>query len=84
LPGRTPREAVEAFIDPLKDILSCVARAKIVLSHDGWGMVGKIHALTVNQDQPITLQCQPRLLLKIGMLYEIVRTEDRPERGPGG
>jgi hypothetical protein len=32
-------------------------------------VVGKIHALTVNRDQPITLKCRPVLLLKIGMLY---------------
>jgi hypothetical protein len=69
-------------VEPLKDIVSCVARAKINLSHGGWGVVGKIHALTVNRDQPITLKCRPVLLLKIGMLYEIIRTEDRPERGP--
>jgi hypothetical protein len=42
LPGRTPREAVNAFVEPLKDIVSCVARAKINLSHGGWGVVGKI------------------------------------------
>jgi hypothetical protein len=81
LPGRTPREAVDAFLQPLQDALSCVARAKICLSHDGRGMVGKIHGLTVNNDQPITLKGRPTLLLKLGMLYEIVRTEDKPERG---
>ncbi len=69
-------------MEPLKDIVSCVATAKINLSHDGWGMAGKIHALTVNRDQPITLKCRPALLLKIGVLYEIIRTEDKPERGP--
>jgi hypothetical protein len=70
-----------AFLEPLKDTLSCVARAKIMLSHDGWGMSGRIHGLTVNNDQPIELRCQPRLLLKVGMLYEIVRTQDAG-RGP--
>jgi hypothetical protein len=29
LPGRNPREAVEAFLDPLKDSVACIARAKI-------------------------------------------------------
>ena len=66
---------------PIKDSLSCVAKAKICLSHDGRAMIGKIHGLTVNNDQPITLKGKQALLLKIGMLYEIVRTEDRPERG---
>jgi hypothetical protein len=81
LPGRTPREAVVAFLEPLKDTLSCIARAKITLSRDGWGMIGRIHGLTLNKDQPVTLKCQPTLLLRLGMLYEIVRTEERPERG---
>lgn len=45
-------------------------------------MAGKIPALTVNRDQPIALKCRPALLLQIGMLYEIIRTEDKPERGP--
>jgi hypothetical protein len=82
LPGRNPREAVDAFLEPLKDIVSCVARAKIMLSRDGRGMTGRIHALTVNNDQPIALQCgQPRVLLKIGMWYEIVRAGERTEHG---
>ena len=81
MPGRTPREAVGAFIDPLKDSLSCIARAKITLSHDGWGSVGTINGLTLNNDQPVQLTCQPRLLLRISMLYEIIRTDD-PARGP--
>lgn len=73
---------MDAYVEPLKDIVSCVARAKITLSHDGWGMAGKIHAFTVNNERPIELRSRPKLLLRIGMLYEIVRTEDRPERGP--
>jgi hypothetical protein len=85
LPGRNPREAVGAFLDPLKDTLSCVARAKITLSHDGWGGTGQIHGLTVNNDRPVELKrrSQPLLLLRIGMQYEIVRNERDPgERGP--
>ena len=81
MPGRTPREAVDAFLDPLKDILSCVAKAKITLSRDGWGGTGKIHGLTVNNDRPVGLKCQPVLLLRISMNYEIVRTERDKDRG---
>lgn len=44
-------------------------------------MEGKIHALTLNGDRPIVLKGKPELLLKIGMLYEIVRTQERTERG---
>jgi hypothetical protein len=68
-------------VEPLKDIVSCVARAKINLSHGGWGVVGKIHALTVNRDQPITLKCRPVLLLKIGMLYDAPCATERTWSG---
>ena len=53
-----------------------MARAKITLSPGGWGEIGKTHALTVNEDQPIKLKCRPTLLLRVGMLYEIVRTSE--------
>jgi hypothetical protein len=84
LPGKTPRGAVEAFIDPLKDTLSCVAHAKITLSPGGWAETGKIHGLTVNDDQPVKLrrrQRGPVLMLRVQMLYEIIRTEE-PDRPP--
>jgi hypothetical protein len=57
-----------------------LARAKITLSPGGWAETGKTHALTVNEEQPVKLKCRPVLLLRIGMLYEIVRTSesDRP------
>jgi len=74
LPGRDPREAVDAFLEPLRDTLSCIARAKITLSPGGWGETGRVHALTVNYDQPIKLKCRPGLMLRVGMLYELVRT----------
>jgi hypothetical protein len=81
LPGRDPREAVEAFLEPLKDTISCVAKAKIILSHDGWGGIGRVHALTVNNDQPVKLKCRPTLMLRVTMHYEIVRTKE-PDRPP--
>jgi len=44
-------------------------------------MTGKIHGLSLNKDNPVTLKCHSSLLLRVNMLYEIVRTDD-PERGP--
>jgi hypothetical protein len=53
-----------------------------VLSPGGRDVTGKIHALTVNNDKPITLRCDRlRLLLKVGMKYEIIRNELTPEAG---
>ena len=80
MPGKTPRQAVEAFIDPLKDTLSCVAHAKITLSLGGWAETGKIHGLTVNNDEPVKLQRRqhrgPILMLRAQMKYEIIRTKE--------
>ncbi|WP_300604591.1 hypothetical protein [Trebonia sp.] len=73
---------MSAFLEPIGDTVACIAKAKINLSPNGRAMVGKIHALTLNDDQPITLKCRPVLLFKVRMQYEIVRTEHEPERGP--
>jgi len=80
LPGRNPLEATGSFLGPLKDTISCVVRAKITLSTGGRAETGKTHALSLNNDQPVSLKCRPALMLRVGMLYEIVRTAeaDRP------
>ena len=70
-----------AFLEPIQEAVSCVAKAKIILSPGGRGTTGRIHALTLNDGKPIALKCQPELLLGIGMRYEIVRMEGRTERG---
>ncbi len=36
MPGKNPREAVDAFVEPLKDIVSCVATAKIKPERGPW------------------------------------------------
>jgi len=72
LPGRSPREAVDDFLEPLKDTLACIARAKFTLSRDGRSQRGKTHALILNKDEPVKLKCNPVLMLRVGMHYEIV------------
>jgi hypothetical protein len=81
LPGRTPTEAVTAFLLPIQEAVACVARAKITLSPNGRAMTGRIHALALNDGTPVALKCKPVLLLEIGMLYEIVRAQERTDRG---
>jgi hypothetical protein len=73
---------VNAFLEPIGEAVACVAKSKINLSPNGRAMVGKIHALTLNDDKPITLKCKPVLLFRVRMQYEIVRTEHQTERGP--
>ena len=82
MPGRNPREAVEAFLEPLRDTISCVAKAKIILSKGGLAEPGSVHALVLNDDEPVKLKCRPAdLRLRVSMQYEIVRGED-PDRPP--
>lgn len=65
-------------MEPIKDTLSCVARAKVTLSAGGWGRVGVVHALTVNNNDPLRLRGTP-LLLRVRMQYEIVRVDETGE-----
>lgn len=74
MPGRTPQEAVRAFLTPLEDTIACVAKAKILLSKDGQAKTGKIHGLTLNGDRAVELKGPAHLLLKVRMQYEIVPT----------
>ncbi len=48
MPGATPYEAVEAFRTPIEKALSCLGRAKIVLSPGGQADTTKSHNWSVN------------------------------------
>lgn len=73
MPGRTPAEAVAAFLDPFKVALSCVAQAKITLSPGGRGTLGQVHAWTINDGTGADIGYGLRLTAT--MRYEIVSTE---------
>jgi hypothetical protein len=75
LPGRTPKEAVDGFLGPLKDTLSCIARAKFTLSEGGYNTPGRIHALALNKNEPIKLR-GPKFLFKLQMSYEIIPVDE--------
>ncbi len=78
MPGKTPSQAVDAFLRPLDRAISCVSR--IPLHADGRS-AGKTHMLTWNNDRPVLLKArhgQIRLELRMG--YEIVPAAG--ERGP--
>jgi hypothetical protein len=81
LPGRNPREAVEAFLAPLQDTLACVVKAKITLSEGGYNTAGRVHGLTLNRDEAVKLKGVQQLLLRVQMNYEIIPVEE-PGREP--
>lgn len=51
MPGRTPAEAFEAFIDPIKGAVSCLGAAKVVPSAGGRTEPGKTHSWGLNRER---------------------------------
>lgn len=79
MPGQSPYEATEAFLSPIRNALSCVARAKIVTSTGGRHSVAEDHAWTINGDEGADLG-QGRVFTAT-MGYRIIR-DDREDYGP--
>ena len=48
MPGRSPAEAFNAFIDPLAEAVSCLGAAKIVPSPGGRAVPNVVHAWALN------------------------------------
>lgn len=71
MPGRTPNEAVQVFLEPLAEALSCVGAAKITLGPGGRGDLGKVHPLLLNNGKPMELG--GHLNLSTMIHYEIIR-----------
>jgi len=78
LPGRTPAEAVAAFVTPLQRAISCVTDA--VLTVGGGYTPGDVHALSLAQGEPVQLNRDPPLALRAIQHYRIVEAADA--RGP--
>ncbi len=82
--GRTPRDAVQAFIEPLQRTLSCITRSTLLVSPRGReesSPEGPNHAIVLNKGEPVPLRGAERLQLEVQLEYAVVRTPD-PERGP--
>ena len=54
MPGRTPREAFESFVEPLKGAVSCLGQAKLVPSSAGMTEPDITHVLGLNQERGMT------------------------------
>jgi hypothetical protein len=76
--GRTPSEAVENFLAPLRLALSCVTR-EILLVSGGYHPSDTPHALTIS-NSPVRLGRDRRYALRLIQHYRIV--EDDSPRGP--
>jgi hypothetical protein len=75
VPGRTPREAVKAYLEPLQKNVSIVCRG--VLRVNNYDTLNEVSVLTL--PDPVTLDGRPDLYLSFTQQYKII--ED-PENGP--
>lgn len=82
MPGKSPYRAFEAFIDPLKSAISCVAQAKFVVPAEAKSVIETEHFLTLNgEDGYIQLAGERRLQLLARMRFMIIR-DKRKDYGP--
>jgi hypothetical protein len=80
MPGRTPREAVEAFSAPLRESLACILPPTAVLLAQGHRPDGGPYLLALaGQRGPATLEAPVPLGLFITHRYAVIESGDAPE-----
>ena len=72
MPGRSPAEAVEAFLEPVQDAIGCLGRGKITLSPKGRSDMGRTHLMSLNNTDGMVFG--DGLRLRIQLHYEIIRS----------
>lgn len=77
--GRTPAEAVAAFLTPLQQALDCLTSTVLNVS-GGYYAADRPHALLLGKGDPVALQGEHRLSLSVAQNYRIVEFEG--PRGP--
>ncbi len=73
--GRTPREAVQSFLAPRQQAISCVTNA-ILLVSGGYSSSQSPHALTLSEN-PSPLGRDRRIALNLIQQYRVAQTEDQ-------
>lgn len=82
MPGKTPYQAFEAFIDPLKTAVACVARAKFVVKDEAKRVVNKEQFWALNGDDGyVQLGGDSRLQLLARMRFMVIE-DKRKDYGP--
>lgn len=77
--GRTPREAVDNFLNPLQQALSCVTRSILVVS-GGYYPSAEPHAATIGDGGPVRLTGRNPVFLVVRHHYRAI--EAPGPRGP--
>ncbi len=77
--GRTPAEAVGAFLVPLQKALACVTPTVLNVS-GGYYVADRPHALTLGDGDPVPLSGAHELALSVAQNYRVMEFEG--PRGP--
>lgn len=81
LAGRNPREAVEAFLEPLRDAIGCISHEPL-MNRGGFYVTQPPHVLTLGRTgDPVPLRGEMALAFRFAIYYRIVETDDAA-RGP--
>jgi hypothetical protein len=80
LAGRSPAEAVENFLNPLRRSLARVTRNVLIVAARGHEPMPDPHAATLSGDEPVRLGRDPGVRMLMSIQYRIVEAEG--ERGP--
>ena len=77
MPGRTPYAAVEAYVQPLREAISCLSHTAHFATAGGHYVSDKPHALTLVNGARLRLQGSDDtdLILSVSQQYEIVEHE---------
>lgn len=68
MPGASPAAAVESFLRPLREAISCVGGAHFTLTPGARGAVGDTHMWVLNDDEPLVVS--PKLQFRACMHFE--------------
>jgi hypothetical protein len=71
VPGKTPYEAYQQFVKPIERAVACVARTKLLIAPRGHSL-GTQYTMFFPNGDPVALRGEARLLLDLGLTYEIV------------
>lgn len=80
--GRTPQEALRSYLEPLRTAIHCISDHRLTLIEREELKLDKAYTIALNSMDPIALQGEVRLSLRLGQTVRIVRTDLGDPRGP--
>lgn len=76
MPGRTPHQAVNAFLEPLRASSSCITRSQWVCSPIRGQSWGDIHSVTLNRGDPVSFRVlDRRISLEASIKFTVIEQE---------